>query len=94
MNEDFLTQLMLFIAKRREVSIINMKKYDFVYNKIMEKYVSIGEQYELLSLESEDKKVIEEYINILDKLHTEEMNFSYLLGIIDCVKIFNKLDIF
>lgn len=91
MVQDLLKTLKTLAGKRREISLIEVRKYDSEYKLAMDRVVELRDRYEDMDLRSEDKETIDSLLNSLDEVEVTQVNLSYLAGLADCLLILDRL---
>ena len=80
--------------KRREVSFINIRKFDPDYEELMDRIVELNAQKEELDLPPKAYETIKNLLDALEDEEIEQVNLSYLAGIADCLLILERLELF
>ena len=78
-------------SKRREISLIEIRKYDAEYEQAMDKVVELRDQYEDMKLKPDDKQTIDSLLDVLDEVEVTQVNLAYLAGLADCLLILDRL---
>lgn len=94
MIKDILKTLKALASKRRELSLIEVRKYDSDYEQAMGKVVELRDKYEEMELKPEDKEIIEALLDSLDEVEIAQVNLAYLAGLADCLLILDRLELF
>lgn len=94
MIKDILKTLKALASKRRELSLIEVRKYDSDYEQAMGKAVELRDKYEEMELKPEDKEIIEALLDSLDEVEIAQVNLDYLAGLADCLLILDRLELF
>lgn len=94
MIKDILKTLKALASKRRELSLIEVRKYDSDYEQAMGKAVELRDKYEEMGLKPEDKEIIEALLDSLDEVEIAQVNLDYLAGLADCLLILDRLELF
>lgn len=94
MVKDLLNTLKALAGKHREISLIEVRKYDPDYKEAMDKAVELRNQYETMVLKSEDKETIDSLLDSLDEVEVTQVNLAYVAGLADCLLILERLDLF
>lgn len=94
MIKDILKTLKALASKRRELSLIEVRKYDSDYEQAMGKVVELRDKYEEMELKPEDKEIIEALLDSLDEVEIAQVNLDYLAGLADCLLILDRLELF
>ena len=94
MIKDILKTLKALASKRREPSLIEVRKYDSDYEQAMGKTVELRDKYEEMGLKPEDKEIIEALLDSLDEVEIAQVNLTYLAGLADCLLILDRLELF
>lgn len=94
MIKDILKTLKALASKRRELSLIEVRKYDSDYEQAMGKAVELRAKYEEMELKPEDKEIIEALLDSLDEVEIAQVNLAYLAGLADCLLILDRLELF
>lgn len=94
MIKDILKTLKALASKRRELSLIEVRKYDSDYEQAMGKAVELRDKYEEMGLKPEDKEIIEALLDSLDEVEIAQVNLAYLAGLADCLLILDRLELF
>lgn len=94
MIKDILKTLKALASKRRELSLIEVRKYDSDYEQAMGKAVELRDKYEEMELKPEDKEIIEALLDSLDEVEIAQVNLAYLAGLADCLLILDRLELF
>lgn len=94
MIKDILKTLKALASKRRELSLIEVRKYDSDYEQAMGKAVELRDKYEEMELKPEDKEIIEALLDSLDEVEIAQVNLTYLAGLADCLLILDRLELF
>ncbi len=93
MVQDLLKTLKALAGKRREISLIEVRKYDSEYKLAMDRVVELRDRYENMDLHSEDKETIDSLLDSLDEVEVTQVNLSYLAGLADCLLILDRLQL-
>lgn len=94
MVKDLLNTLKALAGKRREISLIEVRKYDPDYEEAMDKAVELRNRYETMVLKPEDKETIDSLLDSLDEVEVTQVNLAYVAGLADCLLILERLDLF
>lgn len=94
MIKDILKTLKVLASKRRELSLIEVRKYDSDYEQAMGKVVELRDKYEEMELKPEDKEIIEALLDSLEEVEIAQVNLAYLAGLADCLLILDRLELF
>ncbi len=94
MVKDLLKTLKALAGKRREISLIEVRKYDSDYEEAMDKAVELRNRYETMELRPEDKGTIDSLLDTLDEVEVTQVNLAYVAGLADCLLILERLDLF
>lgn len=94
MIKDILKTLKALASKRRELSLIEVRKYDSDYEQAMGKAVELRDKYEEMELKPEDKEIIEALLDSLNEVEIAQVNLDYLAGLADCLLILDRLELF
>lgn len=94
MIKDILKTLKALASKRRELSLIEVRKYDSDYEQAMGKAVELRAKYEEMELKPEDKEIIEALLDSLNEVEIAQVNLDYLAGLADCLLILDRLELF
>lgn len=81
-------------GKRMELSLVNVGKFDPIYNEAMEKVMESSKAYESLELDKKSKGIIDQLLHDIDIAEIEQAKLAYLAGIRDCILILEKLELF
>lgn len=81
-------------SKRREISLIEIRKYDPEYEQAMDKVVKLRDQYEAMDLKPADRKTIDSLLDSLDDVEAAQVDLAYLAGLADCMLILDRLELF
>jgi hypothetical protein len=92
MNE-LMETLKKFAGKRREISLIEIRKYDNDYEEAMDRTVNLRDQYEAMHLKPEEKQTIDALLDALDDVEVTQVDLSYLAGLADCLLILDRLQL-
>lgn len=94
MIKDFLRTLKALASKRRELSLVDIGKYDPDYEEAMSKVVELRDRYEEMGLRPEDRKTIDSMLDGLDDVEETQVDLAYLAGLADCLLILDRLELF
>lgn len=94
MIKDILKTLKALASKRRELSLIEVRKYDSDYEQAMGKAVELRAKYEEMELKPEDKEIIEALLDSLNEVEITQANLAYLVGLADGFLILDRLELF
>lgn len=94
MVKDLLNTLKALAGKRREIPLIEVRKYDSDYEEAMDKAVELRNRYETMELRPEDKGTIDSLLDTLDEVEVTQVNLAYVAGLADCLLILERLDLF
>lgn len=94
MMKEILKTLKSLADKRREKSLIQMRKYDDQYEEAMDRVVALSEEYGALALKEDEKGIIERLLEALDDVEREQVNLAYVAGLADCLLILDRLELF
>lgn len=94
MIKDFLRTLKALASKRRELSLIDIGKYDPDYEEAMGRVVELRGRYEEMGLRPEDRKTIDSMLDGLDDVEETQVDLAYLAGLADCLLILDRLELF
>lgn len=91
--KELLETLKSLASKRREISLISIRKFDSEYEQAMDRAVKLRDQYEDMGLKPKDKETIGSMLDALDDVEECEVNLAYLVGLADCLLILDKLQL-
>ncbi len=91
--KELLETLKSLASKRREISLISIRKFDFEYEQAMDRAVKLRDQYEDMGLKPKDKETIGSMLDALDDVEECEVNLAYLAGLADCLLILDRLQL-
>lgn len=94
MVKDLISTLKALANKRREISLIDISKYDSDYANVMKRIIELDEKREALNLPQEARETMDEFLKALDAVEEEQVNLSYLAGMADCLIILDRLELF
>ena len=94
MVKDLLNTLKALAGKRREIPLIEVRKYVSDYEEAMDKAVELRNRYETMELRPEDKGTIDSLLYTLDEVEVTQVNLAYVAGLADCLLILERLDLF
>lgn len=94
MGNELLRTLKALANKRRELSLIDLGKYDLEYQQAMDRVVKLDYQREELKLSPKATQTIDELLEAFDSVEVEQVNLAYLAGMADCLLILDRLELF
>ena len=92
--KELLETLKSLASKRRELSLISIRKFDSEYEQAIDRSVDLRDQHEDKALKPKDKETIGSLLDALDDAEECEVNLAYLAGLTDCLLILNRLNYF
>ena len=91
--KELMHTLKRLVSKRREISLIEIRKYDNEYEAAMDRAVNLRDQYEAMHLKAEEKQTIDALLDALDEVEAAQVDLSYLAGLADCLLILDRLEL-
>ncbi len=91
--KELIDTLKKLASKRREISLIEIRKYDAEYEQAMDKVVGLRDQYEDMGLRPDDRQAIDSLLDALDEVEVTQVNLAYLAGLADCLLILDRLQL-
>lgn len=94
MAKDLLKALKVLTDSRRALSLSDIRKYDSGYEEALDRVVELRDQYESLPLKEEHRRTIDSLVDALDDVETEQVSMAYIAGMMDCVLMIDRLELF
>ncbi len=91
--KELIDTLKKLASKRREISLIEVRKYDAEYEQVMDKVVGLRDQYDDMGLRPDDRQAIDSLLDALDEVEVTQVNLAYLAGLADCLLILDRLQL-
>jgi len=89
--KDLFRTLKALAVRHREISLIDIGKYDQDYEDAMNQVIELDRERESLALEPEAAETIGKLLEAFGTAEAEQVNLAYLAGMADCLLILDRL---